>query len=382
MKRIIVCLIAMAMLIAAVAIPASAAGEADFRLMRVVRISDTEVAYIFNKDVADANLPNNFVCLRWQMMDGDTIKGLAWEGETPLQAAAGNKKFLDDNHKNIVIVEYTQRHLDLFQETEGNSWYDSGLRAFAGMEECNVPADHSHDVLETCLSADGMQLVSNYKAPEAAWDGAYCTIETDYDFVAKMTSDFRLVKAVRISDTELVLEFNKELSAEGINKTWTSLRWHMMLENGTPHKLAWTGGDSDKGDPLQFAPKGKAFYEGDNSKIVLTFAKETLDSCLETEGNEWYDQGYRMFISIEEHPPKPHYYMVLDLITAVDGSVLQGNVNTPYGWNDAAAAPIEVNYDYAPVAPEAPETGDATLAAVAIAAVAAMGAVVFATKKR
>lgn len=167
------------------------------------------------------------------------------------------------------------------------------------------------------------------------------------------------LRAVRISDTEVVLEFNKALDmAEGIDNNWISLRWEVMNEDGTPRQLLWSESDlsvegfagvADRGDPLQKGrtTNGVFWSDFDYTRVIIEFNKEDLDAYEEKEGNQWYDMGARAFLVIEEFPvDRSADAMIVDSVIAADGDTLKANIYGPEGWRDGVALEIVKDYNY------------------------------------
>ena len=196
----------------------------------------------------------------------------------------------------------------------------------------------------------------------------------------KAVTDLKVVRAVRINDDQVVVEFNKELMA--LPGGWNSLRWENM-DGDKPTGLRWDGET-----PLQHGPTAATeFYKGDKSKVLFTFGKAGLDWMAETAGNPHYEAGARSFLVFEElnkeDDPKntitPAHYDYNESVLGADGSKLLSNL--PSEGFDGTYVAIEVDYDYENK-PVAPPTGDAMIATLAIAALASAGAVLVIGKKK
>lgn len=169
----------------------------------------------------------------------------------------------------------------------------------------------------------------------------------------------KALRAVRISETEVVIEFNKALDlVDGIDNNWISLRWEIMDENGNPRQLMWSECDlslpnyegvGDYGSPLQAGRTtyGEYWSDFDYTRVIICFNAEDLDAYAEKEGNQWYDMGCRAFLVIEEYPvDRSSDAMILDSVIAADGDTLAANIYCPEGWRDGVALEVEVDYNY------------------------------------
>lgn len=156
--------------------------------------------------------------------------------------------------------------------------------------------------------------------------------------------EFRAIRAVRISECEVVVEFNKPLDEDGISKPWTSLRW-MNMSNGKPTTLAYAGDT-----PLQYGMNTWHFWsDTDHQKIVMVFDAEDLDICEQTTGNWCYKQGYRAFLVIEEkNPGAGHDHKTLQDVHSEDGLELRSTCEGPRDNWDAVCLEIEKDYNYIP----------------------------------
>lgn len=157
---------------------------------------------------------------------------------------------------------------------------------------------------------------------------------------------FCATRAVRISDTEIVVEFTKAVADDAFESPWTSMRWMQMDASGKPYTLAW---DGEK--PLQNGKTEWEFWSAtDHTRIILTFAsKAILDAYEETDGNANYDKGYRPFLVIEEkNPGAGHDHNTLQGVYAADGTLLRSTTR-PSGDNwDSVCLVVEKDYDYTP----------------------------------
>lgn len=156
---------------------------------------------------------------------------------------------------------------------------------------------------------------------------------------------FCATRAIRISDTEIVVEFTKPVSADGLGHPFTAMRWMNMGTNGLPTGLAYDGTT-----PLQDEKSAWRFFsETDHTRIVFTFEKAVLDAYGETTGNANYDAGRRAYLVIEElSPATGHGHDTLYDVVSTDGSMLRASSTKTSGWDFVALA-VEKNYDYTPV---------------------------------
>lgn len=156
--------------------------------------------------------------------------------------------------------------------------------------------------------------------------------------------EFRAIRAIRISECEVVIEFTKPLDENGINLPWTSLRW-MNMSDGKPTSLAW---ENDM--PLQQGMLLWHFWSNEShDKIVLVFEADTLDAYAQTTENQYYEKGYRAFLSIEEkYPGEGHDHKTLHDVHSEDGQELRSNCEaTGDNW-DGVCLKIEKDYNYIP----------------------------------
>lgn len=151
----------------------------------------------------------------------------------------------------------------------------------------------------------------------------------------------KALRAVRISPTEIVVEFNKAVDENGIKRPFVALR-RMKMEGGIPTGLAWDGAE-----PLQASSTSTSFYGNDHSRILIAFDEYSLDLYLRTTGNPYYDRGYRTYLGMEERqPPSGHSHENLFDVRAEDGSLLQSTLHGKNDEWDGVYLNIEVNYDY------------------------------------
>lgn len=156
---------------------------------------------------------------------------------------------------------------------------------------------------------------------------------------------FCATRAVRISDTEIVIEFTKAVADTAMDSPWSSMRWMNVDANGNPVSLAWDGET-----PLQDGNGGWRFWsDTDHTRVVMTFTKDVLDYYAETTGNARYEAGYRAFFVIEEkNPGGGHDHYTLQGVSAKDGSLLRSTLR-PSGDNwDAVCLAVEKDYNYTP----------------------------------
>lgn len=159
---------------------------------------------------------------------------------------------------------------------------------------------------------------------------------------------FCATRAIRISDTEIVIEFTKPVSADGLNHPFTAMRWMNMDGSGVrPTGVAWDGSI-----PLQNSKTEWKFWsETDHTRIVLTFEnKAVLDGYEETTGSANYDAGRRAYLVMEEqNPATGHGHDTLYDVTATDGSALRAtSLAASDEWWDFVALKVEKNYSYTP----------------------------------
>lgn len=167
---------------------------------------------------------------------------------------------------------------------------------------------------------------------------------------AKDTTPLTALRAVRISASEVVVEFSKPISSNGLNETFTSLRW-MQMSDGKPITLAW-----DAGKPLQSGQRGWRFWsETDHTRIVLKFDatadNNALDSFLETTGNQYYNLGHRAYLNIEEKTSGKSQEEINDHehisdVVSEDGEKLVANVLKTGTDYDAVCLEIETDFNY------------------------------------
>lgn len=144
---------------------------------------------------------------------------------------------------------------------------------------------------------------------------------------------FCATRAVRISDTEVVIEFTMSLDEDGINGPFTALRW-MQMSGDEPNTLAWDGST-----PLQASSKGWSFWsDEDHQRIIVEFDQSDLDAFAETEGNQYYEMGYRAYFEMEEkNPPAGHDHDTLQDVHSEDGQELRSNCPGPgENWDGVA----------------------------------------------
>lgn len=155
---------------------------------------------------------------------------------------------------------------------------------------------------------------------------------------------FCATRAVRISDTEVVVEFTMPLDENGIDAPFTALRWMQMVDD-QPNTLAWDGSK-----PLQAQCKGWSFWsDDDHQRIIVEFTQEALDSFAETDGNQYYEMGYRAFFEMEEkNPASGHDHETLHDVHSADGKELRSNCPAPGDNWDGVCLVVEVDYDYEP----------------------------------
>ena len=154
---------------------------------------------------------------------------------------------------------------------------------------------------------------------------------------------FMAHRAIRISDTEVVVEFTMPLNDKGISHPYTALRRCHVTPKGECDGLAWDGDT-----PLQKSKSDWAFYKGDRQRVVITFSKEALDDYLSTS-HPYYEQGYRTFLCMEElsPPDDDDPETLFDVISQSGVELYSSFPGSPSSWN-GTYLPIEVDYEYTP----------------------------------
>lgn len=183
MKRILLFVMAMALLLAPLTLPAHAAEKEEFRALRAVRISDCEVVLEFSKPLDDNGIDLPFTALRWMTMKNGKPHRLAWAGETPLQSAQFMWHFWSEEDHTKVVIVFDAKSLDLYSETAGNWCYNKGFRAFLVIEEKDPGVGHNHKTLQDVHSVDGDELRSTCEGSGNDWDAVCLEIEEDYNYI-------------------------------------------------------------------------------------------------------------------------------------------------------------------------------------------------------
>ncbi len=150
----------------------------------------------------------------------------------------------------------------------------------------------------------------------------------------------RALRAVRISPTEVVIEFSSPLDEKGIEHPYKALR-RCNMSGGVPTGLAWDGET-----PLQETASGWDFYGDDRSRVVLYFDAFEMDAFLAEEG-KYYEMGYRTRLCLEElSPVAGHDHKTLfDVVSQGGSALLATTPSTTGGW-DAVYLKIDTDYAY------------------------------------
>ena len=158
--------------------------------------------------------------------------------------------------------------------------------------------------------------------------------------------ELRALRAIRISPTQVLVEFSLPLSADGISKPFCALRW-MQMKDGKPTALAWSGDI-----PLQEGRGAHILLPGDASKVILTFDEAKLDAYLDPD-HYLVGRGMQAFLGIEEKKPSSgHSHKTLFDVKSQSGKELLSTLPAGGdGW-DGVYLPIETDYSYLPVTGE------------------------------
>ncbi len=178
MKRLLFLLLALSLALS-LPLSLSAAGE-PLRALRAVRISSTQVVVEFNQALNEEGVAHPFKALRRCVMEGETVKGLAWEQDVPLQSAASGWQFYGQD-KSRVVLFFEATALDDYLAQSG-LYYAKGYRTFLCFEELSPPSGHDHQTLFDVKSEDGSALASTLPQTGDGWDGVYLPIETDFAY--------------------------------------------------------------------------------------------------------------------------------------------------------------------------------------------------------
>ena len=151
---------------------------------------------------------------------------------------------------------------------------------------------------------------------------------------------FAALRAVRVSDTEVVVEFSKPLDERNLSRPYVALRL-CNVEEGKCAGMIW-----ENGQPLQESATSKSKrYKDDPQRARIVFDKGVLDEML-SKDSDYYKRGARVYLCIEEmNAPEGHNHQTLYDVISADGMLLRSACPPTTGW-DGVYLPIEVDYDY------------------------------------
>lgn len=217
---------------------------------------------------------------------------------------------------------------------------------------------------------------------------------------------FSAVKAVRISDTEIAVEFSEDLADEvagnvQTNKgVWASLRWYTMNDDGTPNALASPATVTQNGNKVSVDFWTNADGTKVKSVLVITFdGKERVDYFVSPADDNPYKAECTPYVSFEEKivdedgnnisTDDNNNHLAVDTIKSVSGKMLAANCCKKGNVWDAACVSITTDYNWRPATAtsahttSAPNTADSSVMMVSVAFAALIcGAAVIGSKKK
>lgn len=226
--------------------------------------------------------------------------------------------------------------------------------------------------------------------------------------VSAADESFSAVKAVRISDLEIAVEFSEDLAdevAENVKSNtgvWASLRWYTMNEDGTPNALSGdTSGVRQNGNKTSVAFWTNSDGTQVKSVLVITFADKNNVDCFTSpaDDNPYKAANCTPYISFEEKivdkdgnnisTDETNDHTAVDTIKSASVKVLAANCCKSGAVWDAACVSLTTDYNWRPATAtsahttSAPNTADSSVLMVSVAFAALIcGAAVIGSKKK